>query len=273
MEISILMMRTKLSRFLPSGSRNPIENTMTTKITQFGLAASFLSGLCDDEFTFKKIAEHGDFGHGTFNAIDGEMIAVDGVFYRADVDGNVAVVQPDQVSPLAVVTHFKPNSSCQLENIADFATFQSQIAQHMPKKNTIYAIRVDATFTFISARSELPQTKPYESIEISIPKLQRSFLLENTQGSLIGYYVPEIYKSIILPGFHFHYINTTRNKGGHVFDFKFKQGTIRLQACTELHVMLPITKQFDSMDLNQNTDKALQVAKQGRAGSHKNNPS
>lgn len=238
---------------------------MAAKITQFGLATAFLSGLYDDEFTFETIAKHGDFGHGTFNAIDGEMIAIDGVFHRADAKGKVSIVAPNLLSPIATVTYFTPEIHFQLQNIDSFAIFQSQMQLHLTKKNKIHAIRVDADFEFISARSELPQTRPYEPIEISMPKLQRAFTLENSQGSLVGYYVPEVYRTLLLPGFHFHYINTARTQGGHVFDFKFQQGTIQMQDCNELQVMLPVTKQFDTMHLRQNTDEALHVAEHGSA--------
>ncbi len=237
---------------------------MTVKLTQFGLASAFLLGLYDDKFTFKMLAEQGDFGHGTFNAIDGEMIAIDGTFYRADVDGNITIVNPEQRTPIAKMTHFKPDDIFQLQDIVDYASFQNQITNHFHKKNTIYAIRVDATFQSLLARSESAQIKPYESINISIPKLQRSFLLENTQGSLIGYFVPDVYKSIVLSGFHFHYINDNRTKGGHVFDFKFNKGTVSLQYCTELSVILPLSTQFDQMNLNQDIDDALQVAEHGK---------
>ena len=238
---------------------------MTAILTQFGLSSAFLSGLYDDKFTFKQLAQQGDFGHGTFNAIDGEMIAVDGKFYRADVDGHITVVSPDQLTPIATLTHFQPDNSFQLHDIVDYKMFQNQIRNYFHKKNGIYAIRIDATFESLLARSESAQIKPYESIKISIPKLQRTFSLKNTQGSLIGYFVPELYKSIVLSGFHFHYINDTQTKGGHVFDFKFNEAKVSLQYCSELNVILPLTAQFDQMNINQDLDEALQVAEHGKA--------
>ena len=45
------------------------------------------TGHYDGDVTFAELAEHGDLGLGTLNALDGEMIALDGRFFRADVDG------------------------------------------------------------------------------------------------------------------------------------------------------------------------------------------
>lgn len=236
---------------------------MTSKLTQFGLASAFLSGLYDDHFTFKELAEQGDFGHGTFNAIDGEMIALDGYFYRADVDGNLSIVSSSQQTPIATLTHFHADDTFELKDITDFEMLRCQMKEHFYKKNIVYAIRIDAIFQSMLVRSESAQSRPYQPLTVSMPKLQHSFVLENISGTLVGYFVPEVYKSIILSGFHFHFIDDSRTKGGHVFDLAFSKGSVRLQGCTELCVKLPLTDQFDQMDLAGNTDEAFQVAEHG----------
>lgn len=49
---------------------------------------ALLAGVYDGEITFKELKEHGDFGLGTFNGLDGEMVGLDGNFYKIKVDGN-----------------------------------------------------------------------------------------------------------------------------------------------------------------------------------------
>ena len=48
---------------------------------------ALLDGNYEGDVTFAELEERGDFGLGTFDALDGEMIALDGDFYqvRADV--------------------------------------------------------------------------------------------------------------------------------------------------------------------------------------------
>ena len=50
------------------------------------------------------VMRHGDFGVGTFNALDGEMVAVDGKFFHLRDDGSVEPVDPDELTPFAAVT-------------------------------------------------------------------------------------------------------------------------------------------------------------------------
>ena len=56
---------------------------------QASTIAALLDGAYEGDLTFAELGEHGDLGLGTLNGLDGEMIALDGRFYRADVDGFV----------------------------------------------------------------------------------------------------------------------------------------------------------------------------------------
>ena len=52
-------------------------------IFQTSTIDALLDGAYDAEVTFAELRDHGDHGLGTFEACDGEMIAVDGAFFRA----------------------------------------------------------------------------------------------------------------------------------------------------------------------------------------------
>ena len=56
---------------------------------QASTIGALLDGAYDGDLSFAELAEHGDLGLGTLNGLDGEMIALDGSFFRADVDGAI----------------------------------------------------------------------------------------------------------------------------------------------------------------------------------------
>ena len=56
---------------------------------QASTIGALLEGSFEGDVSFAELAKHGDLGLGTLNHLDGEMIAIDGRFYRADVEGNV----------------------------------------------------------------------------------------------------------------------------------------------------------------------------------------
>ena len=236
---------------------------MPAIVTQFGLGSAFLLGLYDGTFTFKELAEQGDFGHGTFNAVEGEMIALDGRFYRVDFEGKVSLVSPDMQTPMATVTWFRADQIITLKTIKSYLSFQEKLTAQFSSRNIIYAIRVDGVFEQMRVRSEQAQSRPYQSLDMSLPRTQRQFLLDNTKGSLVGYFVPDIFREVVLPGFHFHYINDNRDAGGHVFDFTFNEAKVSLQSCRELKIRLSDMIEFDQMDLSKDFNHALDVAKRG----------
>src|SRR3954470_2100586 len=64
---------------------------------------SLFAGKLEGDLSFGELAGHGDLGIGTLNALDGEMIAVDGRFMRADADGTISDVPAEARTPFAVV--------------------------------------------------------------------------------------------------------------------------------------------------------------------------
>src|ERR671910_3269594 len=69
---------------------------------------ALLEGKYDGDVSFAELEERGDFGLGTLDALDGEMIALDGDFYQIDSDGLVNPVGKTTKTPFAVVTIFEP---------------------------------------------------------------------------------------------------------------------------------------------------------------------
>ena len=75
---------------------------------QASTIGALLDGAYDGDLSFAELAEHGDLGLGTLNGLDGEMIALDGEFFRADVDGAIHPIPAEARTPFAVVTRFEP---------------------------------------------------------------------------------------------------------------------------------------------------------------------
>src|SRR5215813_5470562 len=63
-------------------------------------------GIFQGAVSFGHLREHGNFGLGTFDGLDGEMVALDGRFYQIRSDGSVSRVENTNTTPFAVVTNF-----------------------------------------------------------------------------------------------------------------------------------------------------------------------
>ena len=81
---------------------------------------ALLEGKYEGDVSFAELADRGDFGLGTFDALDGEMICLDGDFFQVKSDGLAYAVDGDARTPFAVVTLFEPDTSQTLSMPMDF---------------------------------------------------------------------------------------------------------------------------------------------------------
>src|SRR6516225_9922370 len=59
---------------------------------QVATISSLLAGGYDGITTVGELLRHGNFGLGTFNGVDGEMMVLDGRVYRGNTDGRAAPI-------------------------------------------------------------------------------------------------------------------------------------------------------------------------------------
>jgi len=190
---------------------------------------------------YESIAKHGDFGIGTVDRLDGEMIALEGRFYRVKSDGTVNVISPYTLSPFATVTFFEPDMDIPAGEFSDYAGLAVFLDSVLPDKEALYAIRVDGDFPLMKTRSPRAQSKPYPALEEAL-KGQSVFILKNVNGSMVGFRFPESCRGINKPGYHFHFLSGDKHSGGHVLELSFSGGKVRVSRIYNLSLKVPVSK-------------------------------
>ena len=104
-------------------------------------------GCYDGLDDFAHLAGHGDFGLGTLDRLDGEMVALDGGFFQATADGKVHRVSPEMTTPFADLTFFKESLAFDCPAGLDYQGLQSLITRNLPRLDLFYAIRVHGLFS------------------------------------------------------------------------------------------------------------------------------
>src|SRR5919206_1314367 len=99
---------------------------------QASTIGALLDGAYEGDVTFAELAEHGDLGLGTLNALDGEMIALDGRFYRADVEGSAGEVDPATRTPFSVLTWFAPTVELRIGSPLTHEEVLGELDGHVP---------------------------------------------------------------------------------------------------------------------------------------------
>jgi len=216
---------------------------------QSSMVSALLQGVYEGEMTFAELARHGDFGLGTFNALDGEMVCLDGDFYQLRSDGKAYEVGPEWKTPFASVMFFEAEVERAIDQPMSKSAFEELLARLAPKKNGFYAIRLDGLFSQMKVRSVPRQTKPYPPL-LEVVKNQPVFEFENIRGSLIGFRLPDYTVGINVPGYHLHFIDDARTCGGHMTGFTFEAGKLQLDHTINLHLEIPeASDDFDGAEL------------------------
>ncbi len=219
---------------------------------------ALLEGVYDGNTTFKELKSHGDFGLGTINGLDGEMLELDGNVYQIKTDGVVYSVNDSVDSPFAVVTFFEPDQKIFLNTTMNSTQFPSYLESKFPSKNLIYAIKIEGRFDYIKTRSVPRQKRPYP-IMVEVTKNQSTFEFHKVNGTIIGFWFPDYMNGINVPGYHFHFITEDRTAGGHVLEYTLNNSSIEIDYISGFLMELPQTKDFYEVNLEK--DKQAEIEK------------
>jgi len=224
---------------------------------------ALLEGVHEGVITIDELLKHGNFGIGTFESIDGELIIHQGIAYQANGDGSLTEAPKDLKTPFAMISSFHPENRQPCNSISSMKALGEYLVKQFVSKNYIYAILIEDCFSKIKARSLLPQKVPYKPLYEILDTVQNTFELENITGSLVGFYFPEYFKNINMPHFHFHFINEEKTLGGHVFEIEIKTAHLQISQLSKFELLFPEHSHFSNTDLlseNNNIPILLQDA-------------
>ena len=231
---------------------------------QASTIGALLEGAFEGDLSFAELAEHGDLGLGTLNHLDGEMVALDGEFFRADADGRLSRVPPQERTPFAVVTDFEATVDEDLgEEALSHDELLARIDELTPAGASTCAIRLDGRFELVRARSVPRQEPPYRPLTEVVAD-QHVFELEDVEGTMVGFRFPTYVEGIEVPGYHLHFADAHRSRGGHVLGSRSRGLRARLDPSDDLHVELPPAVELHDPELAAGTHAAVDAVE--RAG-------
>lgn len=229
----------------------PASSLQRHVLFQESTISALQSGDYDGDMSFKELRTHGNFGLGTFNDLDGEMVALDGSFYQIKADGTVYPVNDSMKTPFADVTSFKTDTKLSLgndENVTmNYTQVQHYVEEHFATKNTFYAVKITGEYAYLKARSPPKQSAPYPPLADAL-KNQSLFEFQNVTGTMVGFWSPLYVDGLSTPGWHFHFINADRTHGGHVLDVVVRRATVEIDETTALSVVLPHNAAFYALN-------------------------
>jgi acetolactate decarboxylase len=221
---------------------------------------ALLDGNYDGDVSFAELAQRGDFGLGTLDALDGEMISLAGDFYQVGSDGVARQVDREEKTPFAVVTFFEPNLSRKL-GTTNLAGLRASVDRTFDA-GVCCAVWVDGHFEYVKTRSVPRQHKPYPPLA-EVVKSQPVFELHDVRGSLVGFRFPDYAQGLNVAGYHFHFITADRSAGGHVLECRLTEGELHTDREADLRVELPPDVSLPAPDQTTSKREAIDRIEKG----------
>lgn len=226
-------------------------------ITQASTIDALLKGFYEGDITLGEMKKYGNFGTGTVDFLDGELLLFEGTFYNVKSSGAVVTPPDEMKTPFCSVTTFYPEKTIKLEKGMNFKSFTEFLDKELPSLNYFYAVKLSGTFKVMKTRSVPLQTKkPYPPL-VEVVKKQPIFDFENIKGVLVGFRCPVFVKGINVPGYHLHFLSDDRKSGGHLFDFSVEDAELQYCKVSDFKLLLPATEDFAKGDFSANMENAL----------------
>lgn len=235
---------------------NPVAQRET--LIQISTIDALLSGVYDGVMDFGTLKGYGDFGIGTFEGLDGEMLGFDGSFYQVRADGIAYAVPDSMETPFASITFFEIDSTHDLPEGIDYEQLQDFLNGVLPTGNIFYTIKIEGVFSYMKTRSVPAQEKPYPPLA-EVTQNQPTFEFNDVEGTIVGFRCPAYVAGVNVPGYHLHFLTKNRDSGGHVLEFQIAEAVASVDYTSEFLMILPgADSDFYEVDLTQDKQEELE---------------
>ena len=234
-----------------------------TKFTQVSLFSVLLSGRYGGVISVADVKQLGNMAIATMDRLDGEMQMIDGVVYQACADGHVYLPGDDATIPFGTVAQFHAERSVQLADIPSYELFEEYMVECCPQENIPLAIHFIGDFRQMKVRAVVRQEKDGVGLA-EAAKNEAVFDLTDCSGDLVGFRLPGYVNGVNAPGWHLHFVDATRQRGGHVVNFSLRNGELRFCHADDFQIRLPAPEVLSGLDLSRDWSKELKRAEAER---------
>ena len=224
-------------------------------VFQTSTVDALMEGASEGDMTMGELKTHGDFGLGTFDGLDGEMIELDGKVFQVRADGHAHPVEDVVRTPFATVSFFKADHSARLATSCDQAEMLAAVARMLPSENMFHALRIEGRFEYVKTRAVAKQEK---SVGLEAAAREEPiFEFHDVEGTVVGFFTPDYLRGVNVPGYHLHFITADRASGGHMLDCRTTDVTIKIHHTPEFELGTPGTEEFLKADLSHDHTSAI----------------
>lgn len=223
--------------------------TEDNNVYQFSILNALMDGICEHGIPVSKILTKGNQGLGTFVYMDGELVMLDGKVYQLQPGGKARVVDHDEQIPFAMTTQYVPQKVLEHVDFANKESFNQIMTDALPNtENQFISYRIEGFFPWMRVRTVRGQEyKGQRLAELAAKQSVDEY--EDIEGTIVGFRSPKSWQGFSVAGQHLHFLSKDRSKGGHVLEITAKQVKLGLAVCSNVHVELPTSDEYNKATL------------------------
>ncbi|MDI2091527.1 acetolactate decarboxylase [Commensalibacter oyaizuii] len=222
-----------------------------SKIIQFSTIGALMAGYLQGDRLFSQVCCGCNFGLGCSANLDGELTIYDGTAYEATAGHALQTLDFESKVPFIQITNFQPEQSHIIKDV-DHTTIYNSMKRFIQFDNILLAVSVQGTFRKVIVRR--PHSS-YTGEDRDVSKIAASQQVDTycqVKGTLIGFWTPELFGRISVPRFHFHFLDESKRKSGHVLEFDVEQAQLSFEEKPTLEITNPKKDQFKQMKIDIN---------------------
>lgn len=217
---ALLLATLSLGACTGAGAPSPAHE-MSGTVWQLSPFALLQQGHYDGLMPAGAVRRQGDFGLGAADRLDGEMILVDGRFYRFAENGVVQRVPETMMMPFAEATFWRGGTGVGVGGGMGYDALKAAIDSALPTLNAFYAVRIEGGWDSVQARTYKLQTRrPNGTYPPLDSAASDTFTIRSARGVMVGFRQPSFAGALAVPNYHLHFVNADSTLGGQVIDFK-----------------------------------------------------
>lgn len=218
-----------------------------SKIHQYSTIGALMSGYFNADEDVYQHCSCTSIGLGCSELLNAELTIQDGQVYTATAEKMTVKEHPPFYVPFYQVTSFDRYQEYPISCVSNI-TLENILTSFISLKNNFVAIRIIGEF------SKLVLRRPYCSDKIrkvkDISDQQQVSEYNNINGYLIGFWTPEIYGRISVPGFHLHFLSDDFTVSGHVLSYQLSTGQLQFEEKATIELKNPTTNDFQKIDID-----------------------
>ncbi|MFJ4038270.1 acetolactate decarboxylase [Microbacterium sp. NPDC090007] len=232
-------------------------------MTQFAVLDALLGGVYSQGVPARRVRTLGDTGIGCCEGLGGEVVLVDGTLFECTADAPPRPMADDEVLPFVDVATLGSSDPVATDR-SGLAAFGRVVEGFLRSRNLFHVVRWDGHLDRVRTRVTRRQSPPLRPLaEVAAEQVETESV--DTRGSLVGFWMPQIYQGITVAGLHLHFLSADRKSGGHVIDADLGAGALRMTAFADFRLQLPTDPRFLATELSHDEDHRIVVVENGEA--------